>query len=162
MRPPVDRRCRPILNSRSKTPSGSGGSDLIKCERRVRARRAPRRRSIRAETCTTPQPITAVSELISSAQRLWFRGGISREGTPDPVLVEMCCVRVACGPIRLSKWKTETLVGHSTYRPFCSLFLAFFTAFFSFFASFRGVLSFSWTSDAVLQWPSWQRGLFGI
>jgi hypothetical protein len=30
-----------------------------------------------------PQPIKAVSELISSAQRLWFRGGISRKGTGD-------------------------------------------------------------------------------
>ena len=40
-------------------------------------RRATRWRSIRAETCTMPQPIKAVSELISSAQRLWFRGGIA-------------------------------------------------------------------------------------
>jgi hypothetical protein len=34
----------------------------------------------------TPQPEKAVSEAISSVQRLWFRGGISREGTPDPLL----------------------------------------------------------------------------
>jgi hypothetical protein len=45
-------------------------------------RRASRSRSIRAETCTTPQPKKAVSEARSSIQRVWFSGGIDREYTP--------------------------------------------------------------------------------
>ena len=46
-------------------------------------RRARRSRSTSAETYTTPQPEKAVSEAISSVQRLWFRGGIGQEGTGD-------------------------------------------------------------------------------
>ena len=48
--------------------------------------RSSRSRLSRAETCTMPQPEKAVSEAISSVQRLWFRGGISREATLDPLL----------------------------------------------------------------------------
>ena len=63
-----------------------------------------------------PQPRKVVSEAISSAQRLWFRGGISRKGS-----------YVANGDFG----------GTLDVSTFLSSFLAFFTAFFSFFACFR-------------------------
>jgi hypothetical protein len=63
-----------------------------------------------------PQPIKAVSELISSAQRLWFRGGIY----------------VANGDFN----------GTLDVSTFLSSFVAFFTAFFSFFACFRSPFVF--------------------
>src|ERR1700735_3850130 len=70
-----------------------------------------RSRSTSAERCTRPQPKIAVSEAISKAQRLWFRGGIY----------------VANGDF-------NGTLGVSTFLSSC---LAFFTAFFSFFACFR-------------------------
>jgi len=65
---------------------------------------------------TTPQPATAKSEAISSVQRLWLSGGISREGS-----------YVAKGDFG----------GTLDVSTFLSSFLTFFTAFFSFFACFR-------------------------
>ena len=84
-------------------------------------RRASRSRSIRVEMCTTPKPTRAVSEAISSVQRLWFRGGISREGTGD--LQDY----VANGDFG----------GTLDVSTFLSSFFAFLIAFFSFFACFR-------------------------
>ena len=47
-----------------------------------------------------PQPIKAVSELISSAQRLWFRGGMNREGTGDQRWPKLLQKKRADGAIR--------------------------------------------------------------
>jgi hypothetical protein len=93
-----------------------------------------RSRSTSAEKCTTPQPIKAVSEAISRAQRLWFRGGI--------------------------RWQMETSVEHSTYRPFCLPFSPSSPPSFPFLLA-SAVPLFSWTFDAVLHRLSWQRGPFG-
>ena len=85
------------------------------------------------------QPATAVSEAISSVQRLWFRGRItdtakSRRGV-------LCSIYVENGDFS----------GTLDVSTFLSSFLAFFTAFFSFFASFRSPFVFL-DIDAVLQW----------
>jgi len=80
-----------------------------------------RPRSTSAEMYTTPQPATAKSEAISSVQRLWLSGGISREGS-----------YVAKGDFG----------GTLDVSTFLSSFLTFFTAFFSFFACFRSPFVF--------------------
>jgi hypothetical protein len=78
-----------------------------------------RSRSIRAETYTTPQPATAVSEAISSVQRLWFGGGIT--DTAESWRGVLCSIYVENGDFS----------GTLDVSTFLFSFLAFFTAFFS-------------------------------
>ena len=101
---------------RSHAGSRVGAALSAICSPNIRACRSSRWRSTNAERCATPQPEMAVSEAISNVQRLWFRGGISREGS-----------YVANGDFG----------GTLDVSTFLSSFFAFFTAFFSFFACFR-------------------------
>ena len=77
--------------------------------------------------CATPKCPQHASKIFGP--KLWFRGGISREG---------------------SYMRTETLVEHSTYRPFCPPSSPSLPPSFPFLLA-SAVPLLSWTFDALLR-----------